>query len=652
MKYRPDIDGLRAVAVLAVVLHHLSPELVPGGYIGVDVFFVISGYLITSILSREIEAGTFTFTRFYERRIRRLFPALFAMLAATLVAGWFLLLPSDYFATFRAALGTVFFSSNIVFWKSMAAGYFAADAKLNPLLHTWSLAVEEQFYLFFPILLLACSRYARRHLVVIMSVCAVVTLVAASLLVRDHQVAVFFLSPFRAWELLAGVLLALNAVPGFSSRALREVVAGAGLLAIVASTFFYDTHTLFPGLAALAPVLGAAAIIHAGSGGSTFVGRALQWRPVAYIGLISYSLYLWHWPLIVLTRFAIGMDSLGPYVPVLLAGSLLLGSLSYHLIERPFRHTSGSPRSNVFVGAIAVAAVLVAASAFGYIRSGFSERFDTQIIALDDARAQKVPYQECDRRPEWCLIGATSVAPTVLLWGDSHMLAWAPALDRIYAAQGRSVLLALTTACPPLLEVENGDFADCLKSSRKVRWFLEKDNAIQVVVVAAYWDNYVGNKFPMKDAGPKSENPNKEPAVTGLKRTLSWLAGLNREAYLIGPVPAYDKNVPLAVALEYAQGRSLISMTMNEHRDKHAWFFRIADTSDKSRIQFVDPSRWICKPVCLVEDAGVLYRDGNHLSVHGALALMPDLKISLNNRNTASIVKAKDSEPSIGGSVR
>lgn len=211
IKYRSDIDGLRAVAVLAVVAHHFWPELLTGGYVGVDVFFVISGFLITKIIHKEVAESRFSFVDFYDRRIRRIFPALFAMLGATLIAGWFLMLPSDYLATFKASLGTLFFSANVVFWRQMAAGYFAAtDASTNPLLHTWSLGVEEQFYIVFPILLILMAKYWPQRQVIFLLAVAVVSLGLAQYLLAAKPVAVFFLTPFRAWELLVGALLALG----------------------------------------------------------------------------------------------------------------------------------------------------------------------------------------------------------------------------------------------------------------------------------------------------------------------------------------------------------------------------------------------------------------------------------------------------------
>ena len=278
--YRPDVDGLRAVAVLAVVLNHFSAVAVPGGYVGVDVFFVISGFLITGIIARELAEGRFSFRRFYQRRARRIFPALFARLVATVAAACVLLLPSDLLPTLRAALGTALFGSNLVFWR-MELGYFdVTDTRLNPLLHTWSLAVEEQFYILFPVFLLICYRRFTRHVLAVAVLCSVVSLIGAVLLTRTNAQAAFYLAPFRAWELLAGALLALGALPRTRSAVLREAMVGGGMAAIVVACFAFDDSTAFPGLAALAPVLGAVAVIHGGTSGSTMAGR--RWESVPW----------------------------------------------------------------------------------------------------------------------------------------------------------------------------------------------------------------------------------------------------------------------------------------------------------------------------------------------------------------------------------
>lgn len=627
--YRPDIDGLRAVAVLAVVLHHLSASLLPGGYVGVDVFFVISGYLITRIISREMEEGTFTFARFYERRARRIFPALFAVLAVTLVAGYFLLLPSDYSGTLRGALGTLFFASNMVFWRDMAAGYFAAtDAGLNPLLHTWSLAVEEQFYVFFPVLLLLCYRYFRCRIVLILVACAMVSLAGAALLVQSKSVAVFFLSPFRAWELLAGSLLAFNAVPVIRSRVLREAVAGAGLLAIVAPCFMYDAKTTFPGLAALAPVLGAAAIIHAGASGPSMAGRLLQWRPVVYIGLISYSLYLWHWPLIVLVRYAMGMESITPYIPVLLAASLALGSLSYHFIEQPFRRGMHVTRNFVFSSSAVFASVLTVASVFGLIRGGFEERFNPTVVKLDQARSPQIPFVSCSEKPigSACIFGRSEGKPTMLLWGDSHLLAWAPALDESLASQKTRAVFANSSACPPMLGVDNAIKAICAVQNLAVKNYLLAHPEIKTVVMSAFWSTYFREDGPLTAQAGNPPAKGIDAAKNALASTIQWLRDDGRQVVLVGPVPVYDKSVPMALALEKATDRTLLHSSMDEQRKKHASFFEVVDVAKRGEggasFRFLDPIQWLCAEDCMVMKDGIpLYRDSHHLSVAGVMAL-------------------------------
>ena len=639
--YRPDIDGLRAVAVLAVVLHHLSASLVPGGYVGVDVFFVISGYLITRIISREMEEGTFTFARFYERRARRIFPALFAMLAVTLAVGYFLLLPSDYSGTLRGALGTLFFSSNIVFWRDMAAGYFAAtDAGLNPLLHTWSLAVEEQFYVFFPILLLLCYRYFRRHIVLILVGCAVVSLAGAALLVQSKSVAVFFLSPFRAWELLVGSLLAFNTMPVIRSRAVREAVAGAGLLAILIACFVYDAKTTFPGFAALAPVLGAAAIMHAGASGPSLVGRLLQWKPVVYIGLISYSLYLWHWPLIVLTRYATGMEPITPYIPVLLAASLALGSLSDHFIEQPFRRGVRVTRKFVFSSSAVFASVLALASAIGLMRGGFEARFSPDVVKLDQARSPQILFVNCDEKPvgAGCTLGRADGKATILLWGDSHLMAWAPALNKSLSAQNSQAVFAPTSACPPMLGVDNAAKAICPAQNLAVKNYLLAHPKIKTVVMSAYWSTYFREDGPLTAQAGNPPTKGINAAKNALASTIQWLRANGRQVVLIGPVPVYDKSVPMALALEKATDRTLLHSSIEEQHKKHASFFEVVDGARRgggegSSFRFLDPIQWLCAEECMViKDSLPLYRDSHHLSVAGAMALEENLSQGLMTR--------------------
>ena len=619
--YRPDIDGLRAVAVLAVVLHHLSAPLLPGGYVGVDVFFVISGYLITGIISREIAQGQFTFARFYERRARRIFPALFAVLAATLVAAYFLLLPSDMVYTLRGALGTLFFASNVVFWRDMKEGYFAAtDLGLNPLLHTWSLSVEEQFYVFFPILLLLCFRFARRHIVAVLLVCAVVSLAGAALLVESKSVAVFFLSPFRAWELLAGSLLALGAVPSLRSRAARELTAGAGLLAIVLACFVFDHKTTFPGLAALAPVLGAAAIIHAGGSGSSMVARLLELRPVVYVGLISYSLYLWHWPLIVLVRYAIYMAPITPYIPALFVASLVLGSLSYHFVEQPFRRGAVVSRRFVFASSAVCASVLAVVSGVGLLRSGFVERFSPEVVQLDLARTPVIPFKNCDGIPveNACTLGSTGGEVGLLIWGDSHALAWAPALDSGLAHARARAVFSNSSGCPPMLDVDNANKPVCPTQNQAVKDYLLANPGIRTVVLSAYWSAYFREDGPLKAQAGNPPAWGSDAAKNALHATIEWLRDNGRQVILIGPVPVYEPSVPLALALEKATGRRILqSSSDTDQRKKNATFFEVVEAEKHeggAPFRFLDPIQWLCTPLCTVMQDGVpLYRDSHHL---------------------------------------
>lgn len=629
--YRPDIDGLRCVAVLSVVLNHLSERLAPGGYVGVDVFFVISGYLITRIIQSEVEQGSFSFAVFYERRLRRLFPALFGVLLFVIVAGYVFALPSDYRATLRASLGTLGFSSNIVFWRELQAGYFAPNARINPLLHTWSLAVEEQFYLLYPVFLIACNRLFPRLEFRIMLALAAVSLVAAEALVRGHSVAVFFLLPFRGWELMVGGLLALRRIPLLSSRASREFVAAAGLGAIVASVIGFGEHTTFPGLSATLPVAGAAAIIHAGASGPTTVGALLAMRPIVYVGLISYSLYLWHWPLIVFTRFALAMAPLDRYVPALLVSSLALGALSHRLIELPFRRPTSRSRAHVFAASFAGSAVLALLGAAGLWADGVPSRFSERVIALDRARSPIVPLMECDGAVPPCTLGAPGASASTVLWGDSHLLAWAPALDQIFRERGEGALLATTSACPPILGISVARQPGCRAANERVRVLLDSRPELRNVVLVGYWSTYFDGNALVTLPESQGSPTGADAMRSGLGGTLRWLSERHRLVAVIGPVPTYSAEVPLALALAEASGaRDVLPMTQASHRERHEPFFDALGESLRPGQRLIDPAEWACASKCVVEVDGVpLYRDAHHLSVAGATEYADDLDRAL-----------------------
>ncbi|MGH6971391.1 MAG: acyltransferase family protein, partial [Caulobacteraceae bacterium] len=363
MAYRPDIDGLRAVAVLAVVLYHAGLRVTSGGFVGVDVFFVISGYVISKSLLGDIDGGRFSISGFYERRVRRIFPALFATMIASWVAAMALLLPSYLVDYSRSLAAAAAFASNFYFWKS--SGYFANGATLRPLLHTWSLSVEEQFYIFAPLTLFLVARYFRKRWVLVLAPVALASLALSIVATRIGPTANFFLLPTRAWELILGALLALGDPPSLKASWAREVLAALGLALIAYAIFAYSPATPFPGLAALPPCLGAAMLIYVGASGGSLATRFLALPPMVAVGLISYSLYLVHWPIVSFLTYwqlrAPGPDE----APAILAVSLALAALSWRFVEQPFRQARRRlTRRQLFPGAAFAAGITAASAVF------------------------------------------------------------------------------------------------------------------------------------------------------------------------------------------------------------------------------------------------------------------------------------------------
>jgi peptidoglycan/LPS O-acetylase OafA/YrhL len=335
-RYRPDVDGLRAVAVLLVVGRHLRVSWLSGGFVGVDVFFVISGYLISSMIVPEVRAGTFSLVGFYERRVRRIFPALIVMLAVSAGLAWRYLLPTEMVAFARSLVGALFGFSNVVFWSW--AGYFDGPNELKPLLHTWSLGVEEQFYLVFPLLLLGTRWMSSEGLRRLIWVVTGVSLGAACWMTWYLPANGFFFAPLRAWELLFGIVVAQGYVPVIQGRVGRNVAGAAGLGMILAAGLLYTARTPFPGVAAIPPCLGAALVIWAEG---TWIGWVLGLRPLVFVGLISYSLYLWHWPVQVFWDYAHLLDGRRENdwrgIGWVFSVSMVAAVVSWALVERPVR---------------------------------------------------------------------------------------------------------------------------------------------------------------------------------------------------------------------------------------------------------------------------------------------------------------------------
>jgi peptidoglycan/LPS O-acetylase OafA/YrhL len=372
VRYRAEIDGLRAIAVVPVILFHAGFAPFAGGYVGVDAFFVISGYLITSLLIEDLEHGRFSLAQFYERRARRILPALFFMMLCCLPFAWAWMVPSELKNFAQALVAVSLFASNILFWRN--TDYFAPSAEENPLLHTWSLAVEEQFYIFFPLLLMALWRFGRRRVLAIVLLLSLASLAVAEWGWRRYPEATFYLIVTRAWELGAGAICAflLRGRPVARGHAL---LSGLGLGLIVASVVVYDSATPFPSLYALAPV-GGTMLIVLFAGPDTPVGRLLSLRVFRGIGLISYSAYLWHQPLFAFARIR-SIDHPDPWVMLGLAAlSLGLGWLSWRFVEQPFRRgprPALPSRTAVFAASAAAMSAFISLGAFGHLSNGFRE---------------------------------------------------------------------------------------------------------------------------------------------------------------------------------------------------------------------------------------------------------------------------------------
>jgi len=644
IRYRPDIDGLRGLAVAAVVLFHADVPGFPGGFVGVDVFFVISGYLITSMIAGGIDDGTFSLRQFYERRARRILPALLCVLLVTGVVALLLLWPAQLRLHARDLLANLTFSANVVYWRSLE--YFSGQGSRLPLLHTWSLGVEEQFYFVFPLAMLWVSRTfpGRRSHVVGAALVASLAL-CIFLAAGGHYQAAFYLLPSRAWQLLAGSVLALSPSARVSGQRTGQVLSLAGLvgLAVVVVTYRGDDY---PGWAAIAPTLCAAAIVAGASGPETITGRVLRSAPLVQLGLISYSLYLWHWPLLV---FARSLELRAPPLAVsglAVAMSLVLAALSWRFVETPAR--SRAPRfpfgrlARAFAAG-AVGIVLIAATAWQ--TDGLPQRFAPEVRRwLEDLESEKADLRRrcANRDPSGrrlagaCPLGSPdAVRSSFVLIGDSHSLAASPVFDSVARTMGRKGELVWMAGCPPLLDsrVTGGPERPCSRLLDDEFRRLDLQGPTNFILVAnwrAYVDSSRGRVVSLRSAdGQKLEGSDAAIALEqALGVTIDSLRSRGNTVYVMRDVPSYPFSVPERVARRVLDGGLTVEVgqSRDSNRGRLAVVTPIFDRLiSANRGVVFDPSASFCTPVwCAAADSiASFYFDGAHLTRHGAEQLRP-----------------------------
>lgn len=640
MKYRPDIDGLRAVAVIPVLLYHAGLVGFSGGFVGVDVFFVISGYLITGIIWREISDGRFSLAVFYERRARRILPALFAVIMFSAIVGYFVLTPEEFSNFAVSVLGSILFVQNFVL--EAQAGYFDAASETKPLLHVWSLAVEEQFYILLPLALLLAARFLnRRGVIILMAVTAALSFALACWLVFRSPVFTFYMLPLRAWELLAGSLLAIagnNTAPGRGR--LRNAMSVVGLAAIVVPVFLYTPLTPFPGYTAAAPVLGATALIWAGP--HSMAGRALSWQPLVLVGLISYSLYLWHWPLIAFYGLIFPETAQPVHSAGLIVASFILAVLSWRYVETPFRRPEGLLRTRkvVFATSGMVTAGFVGVAVLAISGNGWPWRAPPEIAALAEVVYEKrVSDSQC--RPQhvlfvlrgqergFCRLGADGEnTPKIVVWGDSHLGAWYPLLDNVFKNAGHGAYAISMAGCPIAfgLDRASADKEGCTEASQAILRYLQ-DNEVEKVLIVGSWFGVLSVKDTVY-AGQRSfdDATRRENVLRAIADTGDLLEEMDIVSGFLLTVPGARHSVPEALFRKAQLG--FYPEMRRSTAEYNALMGPIREVADAHFDTILATDAILCATgQCeIMQDGRPLFYDSNHPSLYLNEIMLPHLQ--------------------------
>jgi peptidoglycan/LPS O-acetylase OafA/YrhL len=657
LAYRHDIEGLRAFAVMPVILYH-AHMFCPGGFVGVDIFFVISGYLITKIIQKESERGSFTLMTFYQRRIRRIFPALFVMFAISSGFACVLLLPNELRTYGMSLMSSAAFASNFFF--SNQIGYFDPTSEEQPLLHIWSLAVEEQFYIFWPLIVVAMKLYAPEKIKTLALVAVlVVSLGYGEFLVQHSPKAAFYMMPSRAWELLLGALLATSFVANRLERIPRlaaDLTSILGVLLIGFAIFAFSSNTPFPGLAGLVPCVGAVMVIGAGEFKPTLGGRLLSLWPFAFIGLISYSLYLWHWPLLVFARLYLGRDLSLDETCWLISLILVAACLSWLFVERPFRSYRIAPSDGRAWVPCGLAAGFVAASAGALIvyYDGFPSKVQARTREIVRVRAEAEAFQlsPCLARHaslppiEGCLLGQESRDGNydVILWGDSHAAQLAPALATLGQKMGFTAREITKAGCQPLPGMrffpEDESNRDCPDfNTAAMNAILNHTRG--TIILAGMWHGYAwGNNLLLEGSAQPSAELSRQRFITTIKNTVHALTLAGHRVIIVGAIPVPDGN-----PVNCLERSGLILIGRNDSKCAASFAVR-AETDSKVKhllqsaletepdARLVFPFEQLCgAQECRIftQKGDFVYMDKMHLSAAGAQLVGVSLGVALSD---------------------
>ncbi|MCP2121422.1 acyltransferase family protein [Enterobacter mori] len=624
IKYRTEIDGLRAIAVLAVIIFHAFPSALPGGFVGVDIFFVISGFLITSIIIRELENNNFSIIQFYERRARRILPALIFMMLIISPFAFIWILPSDFDNFLKSIIAVLTFTSNFLFANE--SGYFAPNVDLKPLLHTWTLAVEEQYYIFFPLILCVFWKFGKKTSLFIIIMISALSLTLAQIGSITSPTNTFYLLHTRAWELLVGSMCAFyftgKKIPAIEKHS--AIISFTGLLLIIASISLLNKDYPYPSFYTLMPTIGAALILLFATR-QNLVGKLLSFKVFSMLGLISYSAYLWHQPIFSLAR---NRDISEPGITtmsILILLTLALSFFSWKYIETPFRKKEKFSRKSIFAySGIFSFAIMICASSLLFINKNYdiTGKKELQNFLNYRLRGNLGLDKACEKTFTLAKECRTNNAPEIVLWGDSYAMQMAKAIT---SSNIDVKLIQFTISqCSPVLGYSSAGTVfgakNCIDANNKVFEFIKNTNSVKTVVLSSPFIQ-LGRDYVAVNSDDHTVKINYHQSLNNLKQTIKKIDRLGKKVVIISPTPesGYDIGQCLKKSILIGRNPSICNFK-----------YPVQDEESERIIKALGSLQYIAKVImmdslicqngeCLAyEDNKMLYRDKGHLSYEGS----------------------------------